>query len=107
MGYWGYKFEALSTIGVPASEIQSPGDSALLARKNTVVNTNVQYCSVVKTSLGKNRLIMGAEIDCLTGIKPPYPENPINRYIELKTSKILKKERDTFIFERYVIWHLS
>ncbi|CAB4490811.1 unnamed protein product [Rhizophagus irregularis] len=101
MGYWGYKFEALCTIGVPATEIQSPDDPELLARKNTIVNTNIQYCSVSKTSLGKNRLIMGAEVDCLIDVKPPYPENPINRYIELKTTKILKNERDNFLFERY------
>jgi RAT1-interacting protein len=101
MGYWGFKFEALSTIGVPATKIKSPDDPELLARKNNIVNTNIQYCSVSKTSLGKNKLIMGAEVDCLIDVKPPYPEIPNNKYIELKTSKILKSERDTFVFERY------
>ncbi|GES96748.1 RAI1-domain-containing protein [Rhizophagus clarus] len=101
MVYWGYKFEALSTIGVPATEIKSQDDPRLLERKNSIVNNNIQYCSVSKTSLGKNRLIMGADVDCLIDVKPPYPENPINKYIELKTSKILKNERDTFVFERY------
>jgi RAT1-interacting protein len=106
MCYWGYKFEALSTIGVPANEINSPDDPELLARKTTVVNTKIQYCSVAKTTFGKNRLIMGAEVDCLADTKPPYPENPIDRYIELKTSKIPRRAKDTFIFERYVLRNL-
>ncbi|CAI2173061.1 999_t:CDS:10, partial [Funneliformis geosporum] len=100
MGYWGYKFEALSTINVPASEIKSPDDPELLARKNAVVNTNIQYCSVANTKLGTKKLIMGAEVDCIISNKPPYPENPVDRYIELKTSKIIEKERDNFVFER-------
>ncbi|CAG8584250.1 6308_t:CDS:2 [Funneliformis mosseae] len=100
MGYWGYRFEALSTINVPASEIKSPNDPELLARKNAVVNTNIQYCSVAKTTLGTKKLIMGAEVDCLIDIKPPHPENPVGRYIELKTSKIIDSDRDKFVFER-------
>ena len=28
-----------------------------------VVNNNAQYCSVVKTGIGKSRLIIGGEVD--------------------------------------------
>ncbi|RUP51142.1 hypothetical protein BC936DRAFT_149722, partial [Jimgerdemannia flammicorona] len=67
MTYWGYKFEALSTISRPPSEIASRDDPLLLARRQEVVNTNVQYGTVVKTKLGRNTLILGAEVDCISG----------------------------------------
>ncbi|CAG8528181.1 9018_t:CDS:2 [Gigaspora margarita] len=101
MSYWGYKFENLSTISKLPSEITSPDDPELINRKTSIVNTNVQYCSVAKTSLGDNKLIMGAEVDCLCDVKPERPANPVDKYIELKTSKIVESEKDTFNFERY------
>ncbi|CAG8590783.1 16336_t:CDS:2 [Racocetra persica] len=101
MSYWGYKFENLCTISKLPSEITSSDDPELINRKTTIVNTNVQYCSVAKTSLGNNKLIMGAEVDCLCDAKPKRPANPVEKYIELKTSKVIEKEKDTFYFERY------
>ncbi|CAG8544935.1 11965_t:CDS:2 [Gigaspora rosea] len=102
MSYWGYKFENLSTISKLPSEITSPDDPELINRKTSIVNTNIQYCSVAKTSLGNNKLIMGAEVDCLSDVKPKRPGNPIvDKYIELKTSKIVESEKDTFNFEKY------
>ncbi|CAG8777930.1 19989_t:CDS:2 [Cetraspora pellucida] len=101
MCYWGYKFENLCTISKLPSEITSSDDPELINRKTTIVNTNVQYCSVAKTSLGNNKLIMGAEVDCLCDAKPKRPVNPVEKYIELKTSKVIEKDKDTFNFERY------
>lgn len=65
MTYWGYKFETLCTIDKPPSELTGPDDEALQSRKTDVCNTNVQYCSVFRTKLGKNSLVMGGEVDCL------------------------------------------
>ncbi|KAJ3091022.1 decapping endonuclease targeting mRNA [Quaeritorhiza haematococci] len=67
MTYWGYKFESLSTVSKPPSSITGPDDPELLERRRQPVNTNIQYCSVFNTKLGQNSILMGAEVDCLTG----------------------------------------
>lgn len=60
MAYWGYKFETLSLLNKPwdpttREEIES--------RDELVVNNNAQYCSIVRTGIGKTRLIIGGEVD--------------------------------------------
>ncbi|KAF7723122.1 decapping endonuclease targeting mRNA [Apophysomyces ossiformis] len=62
MAYWGYKFETLCTVSNP-----EPGENELQQRLRDSANTNVQYCVVVKTRLGKTSIIMGAEVDCIEG----------------------------------------
>ena len=99
MTYWGYKFENFCTVSVQPSEITSDHPE-LLSRKSSVVNNNVQYCSVAKAALGKNKIIIGAEVDCLSDVKPEKGENPIERYIELKTSKVMTRDKDKINFER-------
>ncbi|CAG8447267.1 11407_t:CDS:2 [Ambispora gerdemannii] len=101
MMYWGYKFETLCTIPKPPKEIKSSDDPDLVNRKLGLVNTNIQYCSVAKATLGRNRLIMGAEVDCSDDVKPPPPQNPVGSYVELKTSKVIQKEKEQFTFERF------
>ncbi|CAG8514363.1 9244_t:CDS:2 [Diversispora eburnea] len=101
MIYWGYKFENLSTINKPSSQITSPDDPELINRKYTVVNTNTQYCSVAKTTLGNTRIIMGAEVDCISDTKPIDLDKSVDNYIELKTTKLLGKSKDIYNFERY------
>lgn len=56
----GYKFETLSLLNKPwdpttREEIES--------RDELVVNNNAQYCSIVRTGIGKTRLIIGGEVD--------------------------------------------
>jgi RAT1-interacting protein len=67
MCYWGYKFETLSTVSKPPKD--GVDDQELADRILEGADTNVQYCVAVKTTLGKNSLIMGAEVDCSEGIK--------------------------------------
>lgn len=67
MCYWGYKFETLSTVSKPPKE--GVDDQELVDRIQEGADTNVQYCVAVRTTLGKNSLIMGAEVDCSEGIK--------------------------------------
>ena len=62
--YYGYSFESWCTSsrpGVPERLEDHPvgwgGD----------VDTNVQWCSVIKTKLGDNRLVIGGEVDCVRG----------------------------------------
>ncbi|CAG8575126.1 9954_t:CDS:2 [Ambispora leptoticha] len=101
MMYWGYRFETICTVPKPPNEIKSSDDPDLINRKLELVNPNIQYCSVAKTTLGRTRLIMGAEVDCSNDVKPPPPQNPVGSYVELKTSKVIQKEKDQFTFERF------
>ena len=62
--YYGYAFESWCTSSRPRvperignHPIGWGGD----------VDTNVQWCSVVKTKLGDSRLVLGGEVDCVRG----------------------------------------
>ena len=56
----GYKFETLSLLDKPWDEI--PRD-VIEARGDHIVNNKAQYCSVVRTGIGKARMIIGGEVD--------------------------------------------
>ncbi|CAG8736800.1 2008_t:CDS:2, partial [Acaulospora colombiana] len=55
------------------------------------VNTNEQWCSVVKGKLGDFRLVMGGEVDCVRVLKllDRYTGQP-DTYVELKTSMTIR-----------------
>ena len=72
MSYWGYRFETLSTISKPPNEVKK-GDVELEQRLTESANTNIQYCILVKTKLGKSSIIMGAEVDCCRGTQTKNP----------------------------------
>jgi RAT1-interacting protein len=59
--YFGYAFEAWSTTSTPA-----PPDTGRPVWGGDV-NTNEQWCVVVKTRLGPERLVLGGEVDCVQG----------------------------------------
>jgi len=42
-------------------------DPELTGRLDGIVDTNLQYCTVARTKLGRNSIIMGAEVDCISG----------------------------------------
>lgn len=44
-------------------------DPELTGRLDGIVDTNLQYCTVARTKIGKNSIIMGAEVDCTSGNK--------------------------------------
>lgn len=67
MGFWGYRFESLSTVSSFPSKTDPVDKEELESRKSSVVNTNEQYCTVVKTRLGNTSIVMGAEVDCTSG----------------------------------------
>lgn len=69
--YYGYAFESYSTSeGPPTSQSTAPDPAA---HPNAPpgwsgdVDTNVQWCSVVRTKLGDMRMILGGEVDCVRG----------------------------------------
>lgn len=89
MGYYGYSFESYCTVDTelqtrePFQPIPSK-DSSLPhpAGWSGDVNTNVQWCQVVKTKLGNNRLVIGGEVDAVER----NPKTGREELVELKTS---------------------
>ena len=65
--YYGYAFESYctSTNAPNHDEIGRP------AGWGEDVDTNVQWCSVVKTKLADTRIVIGGEVDCVRGAQNP------------------------------------
>lgn len=123
----GYKFETLSLI---PSTWDATSREVIENRENEIVNNHAQYCSIVKTGIGKSKLILGGEVDAGTSplIPPPpstktlcsnlrtthgfsvwdtkpLPSNssaPIN-WVELKTSATITSDRDLQKYERKLL----
>ena len=55
--YVGYAFESYCTTEEGVTPTDAWGGD---------VNTNVQWCTVVKTKLGDIRMLIGGEVDCIT-----------------------------------------
>jgi RAT1-interacting protein len=66
--YYGYAFESYCTSEMPNTREPRrnphPKDPPGWGGD---VNTNVQWCSVVRTKLGDTRMIIGGEVDCVRG----------------------------------------
>lgn len=60
MQFWGYKFETLATLPAPWGETSR---EYIEGREQEIVNNKAQYCSVVRTGLGKTVLCLGGEVD--------------------------------------------
>ncbi|ORZ25307.1 RAI1 like PD-XK nuclease-domain-containing protein [Absidia repens] len=100
MSYWGYKFETLSTISILPKTINRDNyEEVIESRIPEGADTNVQYCVAVKTTLGKNSVIMGAEVDCSRDEK--CVNDPLRNYIELKTSRYVENEKQRRTYERF------
>ena len=56
----GYKFETLSLMPGPWG---ATSRDFIESREQHVVSNFAQYCSVVKTGIGKCRLVIGGEVD--------------------------------------------
>ncbi|KAI0866023.1 RAI1 like PD-XK nuclease-domain-containing protein [Xylaria cubensis] len=96
MTYWGYKFEALSCLPKPWGEMSR---EFIENRDELVVSNKAQYCSVVRTGIGKTVLCLGGEVDAIWDSKPPQKGLPIN-WVELKTSAEIRDQRGMKNFER-------
>ena len=57
-----YSFESFCT-----SPCAHPPEPATRDGWGGDVNTNVQWCAVVKASLGDLRMVLGGEVDCVDG----------------------------------------
>ncbi|KAF4571259.1 decapping endonuclease targeting mRNA [Pleurotus pulmonarius] len=102
--YYGYSFESWCT-----SESRSPASHSGNPSQPTSdghppgwggdVNTNVQWCSVVKTKLGNTRMVIGGEVDCVRGRYTGKTDN----FVELKTSLTIRGASDEARFEKKLI----
>lgn len=63
--YYGYAFESYCTTSTPGRREDASLD---VQGWGGDVNTNVQWCSVVKTKLGDRRIVIGGEVDCVRGM---------------------------------------
>ncbi|XP_038624277.1 decapping and exoribonuclease protein [Tachyglossus aculeatus] len=75
LAYMGYKFEQYMCADTPDGAPDPTGE----------VNTNVAFCSVLRSRLGPHPLLFSGEVDCTD---PRHPAaQPPDCYVELKTSK--------------------
>ncbi|KAI1076277.1 RAI1-domain-containing protein [Whalleya microplaca] len=96
MTYWGYKFETLCCLPRPWAEVSR---DFIENRHELTVSNKAQYCSVVRTGLGKSIMCLGGEVDAIWDCKPMQKGAPIN-WIELKTSVEIRDDRSMANFER-------
>ncbi|KAF9643763.1 RAI1-domain-containing protein [Thelephora ganbajun] len=87
--YYGYSFESFCTSGMPHAKTGWGGD----------VDTNIQWCSVVKTKLGNTRLVIGGEVDCVRGKSTKTNDT----LVELKTSLTIRGQQDESRFEKKLL----
>lgn len=111
----GYKFETLSVL---PDQWDPTSRHYIEAREGMVVRNYAQYCSVVKTGIGKAKMIIGGEVDArryntswefmpahdrsVWDCKPSNRIDPIN-WVELKTSADIENDRDKLKYERKLL----
>ncbi|CDZ97812.1 Nuclear 5'-3' exoribonuclease-interacting protein, Rai1p [Phaffia rhodozyma] len=104
MTYYGYSFESYCTIP-PASSSQShvrrPDSSNKAKGWGSDVDTNSEWCVVVKTALAGVRLVLGGEVDCVEGTY----NGTLRNAIELKTNRLIRSDRDEVFFEKKLLKH--
>lgn len=81
--YYGYRFEALCT-----------------GTENEPVNANSEFCSISRIRIANHRILISCEIDCTLG-DPSITENALRNYIELKTMRCVRNDRDISNMYRY------
>ncbi|KAJ8522655.1 hypothetical protein ONZ45_g789 [Pleurotus djamor] len=101
--YYGYAFESYCTSDSsptrPAQRTPSIANMEHPPGWSGDVNTNVQWCSVVKTKLGDARMVIGGEVDCVRGRYTSQTDN----FVELKTSMTIRGANDAAKFERKLL----
>ncbi|EJF63130.1 RAI1-domain-containing protein [Dichomitus squalens LYAD-421 SS1] len=94
--YYGYAFESWCTSSRPGVPERIHGHPTGWGGD---VDTNVQWCSVVKTKLGDSRLVIGGEVDCVREHFNGQPDN----FVELKTSMSIRNAQDEARFEKKLL----
>ncbi|KAG9128077.1 decapping endonuclease targeting mRNA [Ceratobasidium sp. 392] len=99
MTYYGYAFESFSTWHEPVRDKKQHAKRDSVRCWGGDVDTNVQYCSIVKTKIDTERMILGGEVDCCRDRYTGQPDS----YVELKTSMIIRNAQDEQRFERKLL----
>ncbi|KAF8606578.1 RAI1-domain-containing protein [Ceratobasidium sp. AG-I] len=97
--YYGYAFESFSTWHEPVLLKEQRAQRDRVRSWSGDVDTNVQYCSVVKTKIDAERMIIGGEVDCC---RDQYTGQP-DSYVELKTSMVIRNAQDEQRFEQKLL----
>jgi RAT1-interacting protein len=95
--YSGYKFETVVTLPKPWAECSR---QLIDKRSKKVVSNYEQYMSVVKTGIGKVRLVIAGEVDCIWDYIPEDGQDILPHYVELKTSRSLQQPGQVVNFEK-------
>jgi len=99
MSYYGYAFESYCTSPAPTRTRMAAVHAEDPPGWGGDVNTNVQWCSVVKGKLGDLRMVIGGEVDCVRGKYTGQPDT----FVELKTSQEIRSEQDATRFEKKLL----
>ncbi|WWD06912.1 hypothetical protein V865_005009 [Kwoniella europaea PYCC6329] len=97
--YMGYSFESFSTVSVDQQQEQDWPEGW-----GGYVNTNVQWCSVVRSAIGDIPLCLGGEVDCVKA-EPGSPHPGLDKCVELKTNKVIENEKQEFTFHKKLLKH--
>jgi RAT1-interacting protein len=95
--YSGYKFEKMATIPKPWSQCSR---SLINKRNKQIVNNYEQYISVIRTGIGKVKMALAGEIDCIWDYIPENAKDILNHYVELKTSRVIDHKNQMINFEK-------
>ncbi|KAI0366228.1 RAI1-domain-containing protein [Pilatotrama ljubarskyi] len=95
--YYGYSFESWCTSSKPGVPERTDGHPVGWGGD---VDTNVQWCSVIKTKLGDNRLLVGGEVDC---VRDGFTPGRTDTLVELKTSMAIRHGDDEARFEKKLL----
>ncbi|WVW79529.1 hypothetical protein I302_101498 [Kwoniella bestiolae CBS 10118] len=99
--YMGYSYESFSTVsGEPNQEISEDAPEGW----GGDVNTNVQWCNVVRSAIGDIPLCLGGEVDCVKA-EPGTPHPGLDQCVELKTNKVIENEKQEFTFHKKLLKH--
>ncbi|KAF5391641.1 hypothetical protein D9757_002519 [Collybiopsis confluens] len=97
MMYYGYAFESYCTSDAP--QANAPHSHRDPPGWGGDVNTNEQWCSVVRTKLDNMRFIIGGEVDC---VQNQY-KGTTDTFVELKTSMSIRGAADEVRFEKKLL----
>ncbi|ORY24230.1 RAI1 like PD-XK nuclease-domain-containing protein [Naematelia encephala] len=101
--YMGYAYEAFSTVPYPSAQ-DSAREEEDPEGWSGDVNTNVQWCNVIRSSIGDVPLCLGGEVDCVRGT-PGDPHPGLGACMELKTNKVIYNEKQEFVFHKKLLKH--
>lgn len=129
MAMWGFKFEQYLCSGkffivfISNTEMlntyfyihflnaDSPDSSP---DPEKLLNTNAEFCCIIKTKLAGQSLLYGAEVDAIRkDYQPPWlmPEDgkipTLEGFVELKTNRLIENQRQRKSFYQYFLHPLS